>query len=202
MTSRHCCFYKTSKQLVETSFDNIDERKVICQIKGDDTWIGTVSFSVFIKTFIQRFSTVSIYGNNHAHSVFIRRLREVAPLTDAWNHGFLDIMCTNKTHSDNFISYCPEKYIWKLHSTKFNFYAKILGNGEIRVHRGECRGAHGTLGREWRFAGVGNRQIHSELIEIYNIPRADVNTSMYQKLLNFMKDYHRKQRAAIIGPRR
>ena len=52
------------------------------------------------------------------------------------------------------------------------------------------------------FTGVGNRQIHSDLIEIYNIPCADVNTCMYQNLLNFMKDYPRKHRMAIIGPRR
>ena len=31
---------------------------------------------------------------------------------------------------------------------------------------------------------------------------ADVNTCMYQKLLEFMTDYPRKQRVAIIGPRR
>ena len=38
--------------------------------------------------------------------------------------------------------------------------------------------------------GVGNRQIHSDSIEIYNILCicADINTSMYQNLLNFMKD--------------
>ena len=47
--------------------------------------------------------------------------------------------------------------------------------------------------------GVGNRQIHSDLIEIYNIPCADVDTSMYRKLLNFVKDYPRKQRVAITG---
>ena len=52
------------------------------------------------------------------------------------------------------------------------------------------------------FTGVGNRQIHLDLIEIYNIPCADVNKSMYQKLLNFVEDYLRKQRVAIIGPRR
>ena len=42
------------------------------------------------------------------------------------------------------------------------------------------------------FTGVGNRQIHSDLLEIYTIPCADVNTSMYQKLFNFMKDYPQK----------
>ena len=50
--------------------------------------------------------------------------------------------------------------------------------------------------------GVINRQIHSDLIEIYNIQCADVNTSVYQKLWNFMKGNPRKQRVAIIGPRR
>ena len=49
------------------------------------------------------------------------------------------------------------------------------------------------------FTGVGNRQILSDLIEIYNIPCADVNTSMYQKLLNFVNDYPKKQCAAITG---
>ena len=33
------------------------------------------------------------------------------------------------------------------------------------------------------FTSVGNWQIHSDLIEIYNNPCADVNTSMYPKLL-------------------
>ena len=31
-----------------------------------------------------------------------------------------------------------------------------------------------------KFTGFGNRHIHSDLIEIYHIPCADVNTSMYQ----------------------
>ena len=48
--------------------------------------------------------------------------------------------------------------------------------------------------------GIGKRQIYSDLIEIYNIPCADVNTNKYKKLLDFVKDYPRKQRVAITGP--
>ena len=45
----------------------------------------------------------------------------------------------------------------------------------------------------YTFTSIGNRQIHSDLIEIYTTSCADVNISMYQKLLKFRKYYSRKQ---------